>query len=517
MLIWTIVSRTRISCRAQDLQAHEEEKHIRRGCLSRHLPPSLGAFEVFPSRENDNSTSHNQSMVLHHRDSARRVASAETHSSFWVVPWQTQAGPDFPEREQTPYDYEVHKSLLKDLGQDAGFEDHLGHYNYQRWTANEANRIFTSQERKRVLGQSGDGVFERHYQSEFIQRDLQHAVFLRPSQEGLLRRAGGMLWNRDPLAPSDLTDEQRQLRREKMELKEELRSLAGTIQNAQGPFPQLYQRHEAVKKELSKLRKTVRNDTRETARKEYFHIRNQYGSFVPAAHILIQKEDSDIVAAALREIRGYCRDRWTPKWVLTDDSAEEQAAVRKAFKDAPIPLPEHLLCMVHSDRTLRRKMAGKANATARAHMQTALWTRKTEAGCKDSISKAIETAKDEATRVYIKKNLEVDIEMWTYFAHRKACLLQQFNLNLCFATTTNAVEGWHSQLKNNPGALKNEIPNVASEYDKNARLKQCEIDSKDVLEAVQFHPTLQKFPYLAQYLISEELHLLYKADMELER
>jgi MULE transposase domain len=50
-------------------------------------------------------------------------------------------------------------------------------------------------------------------------------------------------------------------------------------------------------------------------------VRNQYGSFVPTAHILTQKEDSDIVAVALREIRGYCRDRWTPKWVLTDDSA----------------------------------------------------------------------------------------------------------------------------------------------------------------------------------------------------
>src|ERR1700735_1992985 len=109
--------------------------------------------------------------------------------------------------EQTPYGYEVHTALpmmydssrqaLKYLGRDAGFEDELGHYNYRRWTANEANRTsplneillrhldgraiqylfnvsnslstgnFTSQERKRVLGQSGDGVFERHYTSEF--------------------------------------------------------------------------------------------------------------------------------------------------------------------------------------------------------------------------------------------------------------------------------------------------------------------------------------------------------------
>ncbi|PYH89774.1 hypothetical protein BO71DRAFT_464394 [Aspergillus ellipticus CBS 707.79] len=193
--------------------------------------------------------------------------------------------------ERTPYGYELHRSLpmiydssrqaLQELGRGARFEDDIGHYNYRRWTSNEVNRNFTSQERKRVLGQSGDAVFEKHYQSQFIQRDLQHVVLLRPSQEGLLRAAGSMLRKRDPLAPSDLTEAQRraicqnpeilELRREKRELKEEMRSLAGTMEKAREPFPHLYQRHETVKKELSQLRKTVANNTRETARKEYFH------------------------------------------------------------------------------------------------------------------------------------------------------------------------------------------------------------------------------------------------------
>jgi hypothetical protein len=65
---------------------------------------------------------------------------------------------------------------------------------------------FTSQERQRVLGQSGDAVFEKHYQSQFIARDLQHVVLLRPSQEGLVRFAGSMLRKRDLSAPSDLTE-----------------------------------------------------------------------------------------------------------------------------------------------------------------------------------------------------------------------------------------------------------------------------------------------------------------------
>ena len=50
---------------------------------------------------------------------------------------------------RTQYGYRVHPTLpmtydssrlaLKDLGEDGGFEDNLGHYNFRRWTANEAN------------------------------------------------------------------------------------------------------------------------------------------------------------------------------------------------------------------------------------------------------------------------------------------------------------------------------------------------------------------------------------------
>ena len=131
-----------------------------------------------------------------------------------------------------------------------------------------------------MLGQSGDAVFEKHYQSQFIGRDLQHVVLLRPSQEGLLRAAGSMLRKRDPLAPSDLTDAHKraicqhpdilQLRREKRELMAEMRSLSGTVKNARESFPHLYRRHEASKKELARLRKTLATDARETARKDHF-------------------------------------------------------------------------------------------------------------------------------------------------------------------------------------------------------------------------------------------------------
>ncbi|KAI9045815.1 uncharacterized protein KD926_007118 [Aspergillus affinis] len=80
----------------------------------------------------------------------------------------------------------------KHLGEDGGFEDNLGHYNFRRWTANEANL-------------------------------------------------------------------------------KEMRSLAGTIQDARNHFPDLCQRHDEISRKLTKLRKALRDNTRQTARKDHFH------------------------------------------------------------------------------------------------------------------------------------------------------------------------------------------------------------------------------------------------------
>jgi hypothetical protein len=41
-----------------------------------------------------------------------------------------------------PMTYDSSRLALKDLGEDGGFEDNLGHYNFRRWTANEANRKY---------------------------------------------------------------------------------------------------------------------------------------------------------------------------------------------------------------------------------------------------------------------------------------------------------------------------------------------------------------------------------------
>ncbi|TPR04011.1 hypothetical protein CAN33_003000 [Aspergillus niger] len=146
--------------------------------------------------------------------------------------------------ERTPYGFRLHKSLLmtydssqralQELGRDARFEEDIGHYNYRRWTGNGVNRNVTSQERQRVLGQSGDAVFEKHYQSQFIGRDLQHVVLLRPPQEGLLQLAGSMPRKRNLFGlSSQLTNAQR-------------RAICqtGTVEKAQELFAHLHERNE---------------------------------------------------------------------------------------------------------------------------------------------------------------------------------------------------------------------------------------------------------------------------------
>ena len=141
---------------------------------------------------------------------------------------------------------------------------------------------YVESERMRILGQSGSGVFEKHYQSDFI-GGLQEVVLLRPSQEALLREARKCR-NRDPLAPTELDDNQLnainrnprvlELRGEKLKLMHEMRSLAGTVEAAKDLYPELCQQHEEVCKRLEKVRRTLRQTSSDKSTPQPFCRRN---------------------------------------------------------------------------------------------------------------------------------------------------------------------------------------------------------------------------------------------------
>jgi hypothetical protein len=62
-------------------------------------------------------------------------------------------------------------------------------------------------------------------------------------------------------------------------------------------------------------------------------VRDEQGHQRPAAHFLARRQDGDIVASALKELRRWTGgvEGWRCRWFLTDDSAAEQKAVREAF------------------------------------------------------------------------------------------------------------------------------------------------------------------------------------------
>lgn len=109
-------------------------------------------------------------------------------------------------------------------------------------------------------------------------------------------------------------------------------------------------------------------------------VRNEHSSWVPAAHLLLDHQNSDIIAEGIKVLQEWCGDRWLCSYFLTDDSAAEQSAVRKAFKANPnaITNPLHLLCRVNSERTLFRRLPGKAKKEVVAHLVTALKVRQME-------------------------------------------------------------------------------------------------------------------------------------------
>ena len=86
--------------------------------------------------------------------------------------------------------------------------------------------------------------------------------------------------HRDHLAPSDLTDGQlegirnvdriRSLRKQRLALKNDIRALYGTLKKAEHADPDRYRAHEAVVKELARVRAVYRREKKVEFREDYF-------------------------------------------------------------------------------------------------------------------------------------------------------------------------------------------------------------------------------------------------------
>ena len=110
--------------------------------------------------------------------------------------------------------------------------------------------------------------------------------------------------------------------------------------------------------------------------------------------------------------------------MLMDDSAAEQAAVRKAFPGLIVGETEvtHLLCHVHSMQALERQL--KKHKCSHNHLLVALKYRRTSIDCDQSIDAAILATPDDSTE-YIRNEWQKAKKSWAAYARQHSCLLPQ--------------------------------------------------------------------------------------------
>jgi hypothetical protein len=151
-------------------------------------------------------------------------------------------------------------------------------------------------------------------------------------------------------------------------------------------------------------------------------VRDEHGSWIPSAHFFTKLLEAGIIVECLQKIRYWCGGEggWNLRYFLTDDSAAEQKGFRDAFEGMDPPV-QCLLCTVHSQRTLQRKL-GKSPALE--HMVAALCMRRSEAGCMASIEEALAVA-NETDKAYIKNNWMNCTRLWARFVRDSVPLLAQ--------------------------------------------------------------------------------------------
>lgn len=208
---------------------------------------------------------------------------------------------------------------------------------------------------------------------------------------------------------------------------------------------------------------------------------------------------------------------------MTDDDAGEQCAVRKAFGNEEgideIPVT-HLLCTVHSKRTLDRNLLSSSPlcVESQKHLLAALFNRKTKEGCEESIKNTILKAPDQRKKLYIEKKWWNTQANWANCARCHSAILLQH-------TSTNAVESWHRVLKDGQKAAMSKwtfsgiichIANKALDYDQRAKLAAKQFRTYQ-LSDVALYLGLAKLPHPAQKLTIIELARAHEIIEEGER
>ena len=136
--------------------------------------------------------------------------------------------------------------------------------------------------------------------------------------------------HRDHLAPSDLTDDQlerirnvdriRSLREQRLALRNEIRTLYGTLKKAERADPERYLAHEALVKELARVRAVYRREKKVEFREDYFDT-------MPSVEI--DKQIDQLLGNSTNTDSEDVKEEWNPP--IPEYPFVERARIADAF------------------------------------------------------------------------------------------------------------------------------------------------------------------------------------------
>lgn len=103
-------------------------------------------------------------------------------------------------------------------------------------------------------------------------------------------------------------------------------------------------------------------------------IRHEYGNWIPAANMLFENEDGNIIAAFLTHLRHWSGKKrgWRRHYFITDHLPSDQRTIGLVFEDLTEDASvEHFLCCTYSERSNTSNMAGVQCKEVKSHLGAA--------------------------------------------------------------------------------------------------------------------------------------------------
>ena len=196
---------------------------------------------------------------------------------------------------------------------------------------------------------------------------------------------------------------------------------------------------------------------------------------------------------------------------MTDDSAIEQRAVRLAFPGLSAGEQEvdHLLCSVHLNQTLLRRLSSTAHKPAYNLLKHAMHC-STGIQNRQLCEQAIAAVPDEETKKYISTFWLQTAPKWAMYARQHSPMLLQ-------VTTTNPCEAWHRELKAGAGLFKGQVSShgifgmilnimdSANDVDNRAAIAKSNFRNRKLAICTKQYPEIGRFPVPIQKLLALEL------------